>query len=207
MFKEISKLKEVKDIKNAIVLAIAAITIAIILVIILPFINKSKNESKITTTSSLEQLQSISELSSVKLVYNAIAKKYNAKDKTKIDYYVKYEGTLKAGIDFNKIDVNVNSNKKIITINLPEVMYTDLTVNIGSLKYIYLNKPKESDSVSQEAFKLCNDDLNKRIDNEIKLKETAKENLELFIQEFMKSYVKALGENYKVEIKWGVSNE
>ena len=48
-----------------------------------------------------------------------------------------YEGTVSAGIDFDKLKVKVNPDKKEIRITVPEAKILDCSVNEGSLKYIF----------------------------------------------------------------------
>ena len=63
-------------------------------------------EGTVTTISkaSLEKVFEISELSTVDYSYNAVARAYE-EDGVTPKYYVAYEGTVTAGIDFSKIDL------------------------------------------------------------------------------------------------------
>ena len=204
--KNAKNVKNEKNIKNIILLVIVIVVISVIVV---PFIinEMSSNKFEVNTKSSLERIQNISELSSVELIYNAVARKYNEKDKTKVDYYVKYNGNVKVGIDFSKIDIEVNETTKLVTVTLPEIIYTNLSVDPGTLDYIFEKAQKEDANVSQEAIILCEKDLKNRVESETKLKETAKENISLFVQGFMEGYMNSLGNDYKLEVKWVESNE
>lgn len=94
-------------------------------------------EGTVTTISkaSLEKVFEISELSTVDYSYNAVARAYE-EDGATPKYYVAYEGTVTAGIDFSKIVIDIDEDTKIITITLPESEIQNTTVDFGSMDYI-----------------------------------------------------------------------
>ena len=98
-------------------------------------------EGTVTTISkaSLEKVFEISELSTVDYSYNAVARAYE-EDGATPKYYVAYEGTVTAGIDFSKIVIDIDEDTKIITITLPESEIQNTTVDFGSMDYIFENK-------------------------------------------------------------------
>ena len=159
-------------------------------------------ESKVTTVSraSLEKVFEISELSTADYTYNAIAKAYG-EDGTTVKYYVSYEGKVKAGIDFNKIDFDINEEEKIITVTLPDVELQERTVNPGTLEYIFIDKKSETEAVHQEAFRLCESDLEERTAKEEELFTLARENAAAVVEALVMPWVKQIDEEYKVEIQ------
>ena len=84
----------------------------------------------------------IDELSTVEYTYNAIANVFDEKDKKgeKIKYYVAYEGFVSAGIDFKKIEIQVNEAEKVVTVVLPEIEVHSTTVEMGSLDCIFVKE-------------------------------------------------------------------
>lgn len=70
-----------------------------------------------------------------------------------------YDGTVTAGIDFSKIDINIDEETETITLTLPESEILNTTVDFGSMDYIFKNGKDESETVSQEAYELCRADL------------------------------------------------
>ncbi len=195
--KDVKKGKKVKHI-----VLVAIVLVAIILIVVPIIINKKNSKDlEVVVKSSFEKMQNINELSSVELIYKAIAKKNKDNDPNDPEYYVKYDGVVKAGIDFNKLDIKVDEIKKVVTVTVPEIIYTDLTVNAGTLEYIFFVKQDDDKNISQEAIKLCKDDLKNRVEKEEKLKEVAKENIVLFIQGLMKGYMASFGDEYKLEVK------
>lgn len=159
-------------------------------------------ESRVTTVSraSLEKVFEISELATADYTYNAIAKAYG-EDGTTVRYYVSYEGKIKAGIDFNKIELDINEEEKIITVTLPDVELQEKTVNPGTLEYIFIDKKSETEAVHQEAFRLCESDLEERTAKEEELFTLARENAAAVVEALVMPWVKQIDEEYKVEIQ------
>ena len=50
-----------------------------------------------------------------------------------------YDATVKAGIDFDQVEISVDDETKIISVKLPEIKITDITVDIESMDYIFIN--------------------------------------------------------------------
>lgn len=159
-------------------------------------------EGTVTTISkaSLEKVFEISELSTVDYSYNAVARAYE-EDGVTPKYYVAYEGTVTAGIDFSKIVIDIDEDTKIITITLPESEIQNTTVDFGSMDYIFENKKYETETVSQEAYELCKTDLVRRAAKENDLMTLAKENAVTAVEALVDPWVQQIDGEYKVNIK------
>lgn len=185
----------------------AKIITAIVIVFILgisAFIMISQNkEGQLTTISksSLQKIIEINELSTVDYTYNATATKYVEDNAEEVKYYVAYEGTVTAGIDFHEIGIDVNEDEKIVTITIPEVEIHGVRVDMGTMEYIFVKDKFETETISQEAYKLCKDDLKKRIEKEELLYNTAKENAISSVEALFKPWIETIDKEYKVEIK------
>ena len=83
--------------KSATTIIIAVIVIAVIAVVLTKVFKKEEPVKEVITVSTLEKIVEVSDLSTFKVVYNGVA---CAEDK----YYVSYEATVDAGIDFEKIE-------------------------------------------------------------------------------------------------------
>ncbi len=84
------------------------------------FFDSKEGEVTTISQSSIEKkILDISELSTLEYTYNAVAAGYDEDGKTLL-YHVAYEGTVSAGIDFDKLKVKVNPDKKEIRITVPE---------------------------------------------------------------------------------------
>ena len=116
---------------------------------------------QLITVSTLEKIIQVSELSTSTVVYNGIAEVPEADDPDSIAYYVSYEATVQAGIDLTAVEVQeVDHEAKTITISLPEVQLFDANVDISSLDYIFLDDKANTATVSAEAYKACQEDVN-----------------------------------------------
>ena len=179
-------------------------SLALVIVILIAgwLISTTGEEGKLTTISesSLQKIIEINELSTVDYTYNATATK-TKEDGSEIMYHVAYEGTVTAGIDFHEISFDLNEEEKIITITIPEVEIHNISVNMGTMDYIFTKDKYETETISQEAYKLCKSDLKKRIEDEELLKNTAKENAISSVEALFKPWIETVDKEYKVVIK------
>lgn len=181
------------------------ITVLVLVIIICvgAFVLISQNkEGQLTTISesSLQKIIEINELSTVEYTYNATAK-YVEDNAEEVKYYVAYEGAVTAGIDFHEIGIDVNEDEKIVTITIPEVEIHGVRVDMGTMEYIFVKDKFETETISQEAYKLCKEDLKKRIEKEELLYNTAKENAISSVEALFKPWIETIDKEYKVEIK------
>lgn len=189
---------------------IAIITVAVFVVIILliaigvymkmvVFNNKEGQVSTISK-SSLEKVLEINELSTIDYTYNATTKVYD-EDGTTIKYYVAYEGIVTAGIDFENIEIVPDEEQKKIIITLPEIQVNDVNVNMGTLDYIFMKDKYETETVSQEAYKACKQDLKSRVKNETDLHKMARTNAIESVKVLFTPWIQQVDEEYEVEVK------
>lgn len=98
---------------------------------------------QIVTESNLHKIIEVSQLSTYECVYNDICTVMDEDDSSKVAYYCKYKGRVKAGIDFTKVDIKMEeqeSGEHLITVTLPKVTLDDPEVDIDSLKYMFQEK-------------------------------------------------------------------
>ena len=176
----------------------------IIIILIIGFM-KAHNENKltITTKSSLEKIMEINKLSTIEYTYNAIVTKYK-NDEVKednVEYYVAYNGKVTAGIDFNEINIDVDYKEKKIYVTLPNVEIHETNVDMGTLDYIHEKNVPEKDSISQEAYKLCKNDLRERAQNETELLSNAEENAKSAIEALLKPWVESVDKEFQIEFR------
>lgn len=175
-----------------------------VIIFISAFILISQNkEGQLTTISesSLQKIIEINELSTVDYTYNATTTQYVEDNTDEVKYYVAYEGTVTAGIDFHEIGIDVNEEEKIVTITIPEVEIHGVRVDMGTMDYIFVKDKFETETISQEAYKLCKADLKKRIEKEELLYNTARENAISSVEALFKPWIETIDKEYKVEIK------
>ena len=159
---------------------------------------------QVITQSTLESIIGASRLSTFVSAYNGIAAVYNEKDPDSIDYYVSYEATVKAGIDFSQIgkeQIELNEETKTIVITLPPVTINQCEVDITSLEYIFLNNKANVSTVSQQAYKACEEDAKQESQQQKAIFTLAQENAVKFVQTMMEPLVQQLDQDYTLQVQ------
>ena len=137
---------------------------------------KQKQEAEVVTVSTLEKIIHISELSTFTAVYNGIAEVKNEKKPEQVDYYVSYAARVNAGIDFQQVAVSIDSDKKVVTMHVPEVHITDVNVDIASMDFIFLNDKANTSTVTQTAYRACETDVKQESEEQRAILDLAKQN-------------------------------
>ena len=197
--KERPKTQRIKFKHIAALFVIIAIIITALMIKIKIF-NK-KSEPTIITKATLEKVINVSDLSTFEAIYNGVASVANEEKPENIDYYVSYEAKVKAGIDFELVEVEVNEAEKIITVTLPEVKITDVDVDIASLDYIFMNNKANTENVSAQAYKKCIKDVTKESNSTDEIYESARQNARNIVEALISPFVEQLDSEYKLEIK------
>lgn len=190
-------------------LKIAFISIAVIIIIVAVAacgisMNSKKSKSQkteIISQASIEKIINVSNLSTFEAVYNGIAKISSPEDAEKIDYYVSYEAKVKAGIDFDLVEISVDNNAKNITVTLPEVKINDTNVDITSLDYIFLNDDANTENVSEQAYNKCIEDVKNESKTETAIYNIAEQNAKNILEALITPFVQQLDEEYELIIK------
>lgn len=193
----------VKASKNIVKLVVGILVICVIVTAILGLRGRLKQgkEPEIITKTTLEKIIDVSELSTFEATYNGIAKVMNEEKPENVDYYVYYEAKVKAGIDFEKVTVNVDNEQKVVTVTLPEVQINDVNVDIGSLEYIFENKKADTSTISEIAYKKCIEDVTEESKNTEAIYTLAQQNAKNVIEALVKPFIEQLDEEYTLEIK------
>ena len=72
---------------------------------------------------------------------------------------------------------------------------------MGTLDYIHEKNTSEKDSISQEAYKLCKNDLRERAKNETELLVNANENAKSAIEALIKPWIESVDKEFQIEFK------
>ena len=179
---------------------ISRIVLVVIVIGLTISVISKKSGPEIISKSSLEKIINVSDLSTFEAVYNGIAKVMNADNTEEVDYYVSYDAKVKAGIDFEKVNIMVDDEKKIITVKLPEVKINEANVDITSLDYIFVNDKANTSTVSEEAYKKCIEDLNNESSSENAIYELAEKNAHNIIEALLSPFIEQLDDEYKLQI-------
>lgn len=180
---------------------IAAIVVTVIAAVLIGFKVASRNsEADIISTSTLTKIIEVSDLSTFESVYNGVAVVMNEEKTDNVDYYVSYKSKIKAGINFEEIDMDIDDEEKIIKIILPEVKITDINVDIASLNYIFMNKKADTQTVSSEAYKRCIEDVTDESNSTEAIYDLAKQNAHNIVEALIKPFVEQSYSEYTLEI-------
>ncbi|MEE1061710.1 MAG: DUF4230 domain-containing protein [Ruminococcus sp.] len=186
---------------------IVAIVLAGLLVMssfamIIPIMSVNDEPVKeIISVATLKDIINVSELSTFTAVYNGVAEVKNQENTAETDYYVSYEAKVKAGIDFEKIVFNVDSEQKRINVTMPEVYITDVNVDIATLDYIFVNDAANTSTVSQQAFKACEADVQAESQKQEKIYGLAEQNAKNILTALIRPIVEQLDEEYELVIE------
>lgn len=160
----------------------------------------SKKKVKTISESTLQDALEISELSTVEYTYNAVTRAYDEDGET-LMYSVAYDGIVKAGIDFSQIDLDIDEEKKIIRITVPDVEIIDYVVDEGSLEYIFEKDKYNTATVSQAAYKICKADLENKASRESELLSLAQENAISTVSGLVEPWIEQIDNTYKIIVE------
>lgn len=183
------------------IIGIAIMLAVVIIVLLAVSMSSKKSEPEIISKSTLEDIINVSDLSTFEAVYNGIAKVTDEDNPEKVNYYVSYDAKVKAGIDFEKVDITVNTDEKIITVMLSEIKITDVNVDITSLDYIFENEKANTETVSEEAYKKCIEDVTSESNSEDAIYELAEQNARNIVEALISPFVEQLDSEYRLEIQ------
>ena len=214
MFKTILEMLKSKTERTLLLIfgILAAVIILIVIFAVKGFIDKGRDtvsdlannteyEAKVEfTVTQLQEVFEISEISTASYIYNSIATAYT-EDGKEARYHVYYEGTIKAGVDFGKIDIQIDDAGKVITLTLPEVEIHDIIVDSSTLDYIFSDEKYNTETGMQEAYSLCYDDLTSKIENEKQFYEMAKNNAVNSVEALIVPWVEQVDDEYVVIVK------
>ena len=165
-----------------------------------------EGQIKMQVKSTLEKVVEKSDLETVIITYNVIAKK--CKDEENCDkksnnisdfqYVVSCKGSIAAGIDFQKIKVDVDEKDKKVIVKVPDATIID-EPNIHSIKF--LNGNELSASELPNARKLCQETVKEKSELDQKLIPAAKEQSRVVLEEFYNQWIKAYDSSYHVVIE------
>ncbi len=169
------------------------------------FLAKEK-EPEIITESSLYKIVDKSDLSTYQCTYNDICTVMDKEDPEKVAYYCAYEAKVDAGIDVTQTNISLvkGKDKNIISITIPRANITDANVDISSLDYMFVEDSAENDTVSNEAYKACIEDVTQKSINEDSICELAQKNAENVVRALVEPFVEQVNSEkmeYEIQIK------
>ncbi len=186
--------------KAIIIKVISSIIVIGLCFLIYTLFIKEDSAPEIFTESTLERIIDINELSTFESIYIGVTEVMNENKPENTDYYVYYESVVKAGIDFKEIEISIDHDNLIVLIEMPEVIITEIAVDITSLDYIFINSSANKLAVTEKAYEACIEDVTTETENEESIKNIARETAENTIIALIKPFVEQLNESYTLEI-------
>ena len=163
--------------------------------------HEKKENAQIITVSTLEKIIKVSELSTFTDVYIGIAEVNNDKNPEETDYFVSYEARVNAGIDFDKIAITVDDDAKTIKVDIPDAYITDINVDISSLDFIFYNKKANKSTITQEAFRACEADVQEESEKQDSILKLAQQNAVNVIKALVNPIIEQLDANYTLVVE------
>lgn len=163
---------------------------------VLPRTFQKEGPQTVVSESTLEKVVKTSTLSTYETVYNGIVPVMNEKKPEKVDYYISYEATVKAGLDFNEIEITKNDEDKKIVVTLPKISLLTPTVD-EDLEYIIVSSKVKENGLFAEAYKLAKDDVANESTKQDVLLKYATDNAKNLIKGLLSPFVEQL-ESYEI---------
>ena len=202
------EVKEEKKKHGGFIKKILLVFLIIILVLLfVKFIFKGKDgQIVLKVKTSLEKIVEKSELETVDITYNVIAKKcknnddcdMSSNDINDFKYVVSCKGTITAGIDFKEVKVTVDDVKKQIVVEMPDATIKG-EPNIGSIKFLNGNEVPADELPNARV--LCQQTVMDKSKKDNKLIPSAKEQARVVLEEFYKKWIKAYDSSYEVVVR------
>ena len=167
---------------------------------------KPKVETTILTSSQLEQVLQIDDLSVCAITYNGVAEVPQKKHPDKVAYYVSYEAVAKASLNMEDIKVQIDDNvgegqPKKIVVTLPQIQVKEINVDMGSLEYMFVKKSANTADVSEEAYAACIADAGEECRGNEELFRMARENAENTVKALTNPIIENQDETYELVIQ------
>lgn len=180
---------------------ILVIVVLIATFVVMPAARNGKKQAEVLTVSTLEKIIDVSELSTFTAVYNGIAQVANEENPESVDYYVSYEARVNAGINFEEMGIEMEEESQTIRITVPPVELTEVNVDISSLDFIFYDKSLNTSTVTETAFKACEEDVKKESQEQEAIYDLAQQNAKNVLTALVKPIVDQLDTEYSLVVE------
>lgn len=180
---------------------VAVLVIVAVVAVVLMLSAGKEDEPEIVTVSTLQQIINVSELSTFTAVYNGIAEVMDEKKPENVDYYVSYNASVDAGIDFDKVVISLDEETKTFIVIMPAVYITDVEVKMESLDFLFYDEKANTSTVTEEAYKACIADVTAESEKESAIHELAEKNAVNVLTALLKPFIEQMGKEYSLVIE------
>lgn len=194
-----------KKYKKPLIICLAVIGIIVSILFVKRFFIKTsapvEKEIELVNTAYIKEIIELSELSTFEVIYDGVSVKHNDKKPDKIDYYVSYKSNIQLGIDLSKVTISSNEETKTITITVPKIKINNISVDITSMDFIFKNNKANNESVSDEAYKLCIDDVSRESEIQQEIFDLAQDNAKNTIEALTTPILSQMDDTYTLVIE------
>ena len=187
--------------KKKISLGVIVAAIIVIAFVVVPIVTKKPEKQITVTTSTLEKIVKTSTLSTYETIYNGVTAVHNPEKPEKINYYVSYEATVKAGLDFNAIQFSKDDEARVITVSLPPLTLQEPEIDIEKTDYILVNKKINQDALIVDGYKAALEDVKNESSKQKEIYTYAKENAQKLIEGLLSPFMHQMG-GYTIQFEW-----
>lgn len=173
--------------KVLVILSGAALTVVLVAVlgIFLWATRSGQKPAVVDTISTLEKVVKLSDLSTYTAIYNGIATVTDPEDAEKIQYHVAYRAQVNAGLDFADIQIEGDTENAQLIVTLPEIRLDKAVVDVASLEYIFMDNKANQSTITAEALKACQQDVDEESKKQQAILELAEQNAQNVLQALM----------------------
>jgi len=183
-------------------IAFLLVVILILVLVLKLYISTNvEKEREVISVASLERIVNISSLSTFEAAYNGIAEIKDDKNAEKVKYYVAYKANIKAGIEFDKIEFSIDNSDNTINARIPDVSLTEINVDIGSLEFMFVKDKYNSSTVTEEAYRACEADVEQESNQNNTIFELARLNAINAVTALLKPIIAQLDEPYTIVVE------
>lgn len=155
--------------------------------------------------ASLEKIIEKNDLNTIQYPVNRAITVWDEDGKRK-KYYVAYEANVTAGIDMSKVTITEKESKKegekpTLIVTLPEADYTKAIVDPESYDFLFLKQKYETETVLEEAARVCKEDLEDYTKEQENQLEIARENAVRYMKAFLLPFEESLKGKYIIEVQ------
>lgn len=161
---------------------------------------KKEPEPQIDVTVTLSKIVKTSDLATSVFDYKGIVEVPNQKNLKKIDYYILYDASVYAGIDFSQVTFAENKETKTITATLPEVQILDTVVNPSTLDFIFQNKKADNVTITDVALTACETDIQQECTTDNAILDVARMNAENTVRALAEPVIQSISPDYTLVI-------
>ena len=160
-----------------------------------------EGEFRYITESTLKEVVSTAVLYTASYPYNGFVGIKDAGGT--VQYYVAYNGNVKAGFDFNKVKVSLDEETDTITVTLPELNALEITVD-NDLDYLFMDEKMNREGLFSQAYAAAEEDLKSRMRDDAAIKKAAIESAKTAELALLKPWVEQVDpdRDYTINIEY-----